>query len=377
MVGKKVKKSFAEYEGKTDSGKYKRDCWSDKNKLMPQDVAIQSNKKFWFNCDKCNHEFESQLCNTTLLSRWCPYCSKKKLCSKKDCQHCYKKSFASYNELTSKGNKKTHCWSDKNELKPRDVFIRSGKKYLFDCDVCNHEFESSLLNITAKTGKWCPYCCTPLKKLCSNEYCKHCHNNSFASYEGKTLSGKKKVDCWSSKNENKQRGVFLKSGKKVWFDCDVCGNEFESQVRSITTMGSWCPNCKNKTELKLLNWVKNCDLIISVKKEYAPVWCSTKYIEYNVKKDCINKGKYQYRFDFLITIRGKKNIIIELDGRQHYEQVMNWKAPFCQQIRDKYKEMKANQKNIPVIRILQEDVWSDKNNWQKKLEDKIKTYMEV
>ena len=40
-------------------------------------------------------------------------------------------------------------------------------------------------------------------------------------------------------------------------------------------------------------------------------------------------------------------------------------------------KMKANQKNIPVIRILQEDVWSDKNNWKKKLEDQIKTYMEV
>jgi hypothetical protein len=39
--------------------------------------------------------------------------------------------------------------------------------------------------------------------------------------------------------------------------------------------------------------------------------------------------------------------------------------------------MKAKQKNIQVIRILQQDVWLDKNNWQKKLEDKIKTYMEV
>ena len=40
-------------------------------------------------------------------------------------------------------------------------------------------------------------------------------------------------------------------------------------------------------------------------------------------------------------------------------------------------KMKAKQNSIPVIRILQEDVWLDKNNWQKKLEDKIKTYMEV
>ena len=145
----------------------------------------------------------------------------------------------------------------------------------------------------------------------------------------------------------------------------------------VAGQGSWCPNCQNKTELKLLSWLKNCDLVISIKKEYAPEWCSTKYFKFNVNKGCIDKGKYQYRFDFFVTIRGKKNIIIELDGRQHFEQVVNWQSPFCQQVRDKYKEIRAKQNSIPVIRILQKDVWLDKNNWKKKLEDQIKTYMEV
>ena len=62
-----------------------------------------------------------------------------------------------------------------------------------------------------------------------------------------------------------------------------------------------------------------------------------------------------------------KQLIIELDGRQHFEQVSNWKSPFHNQIRDAYKERKARQHKIHVIRILQEDVWEDKNNWEKKL----------
>ena len=34
------------------------------------------------------------------------------------------------------------------------------------------------------------------KKLCEDDNCKSCYNNSFASYTGKTPCGKRKVDCW-------------------------------------------------------------------------------------------------------------------------------------------------------------------------------------
>ena len=378
MVRKKVKKSFAEYEGKTDSGKYKRDCWSDKNKLIPRDICYASHKKYWFDCDVCGHEFESAAAKVACTGRWCPYCCNQKLCDKEHCKHCYNKSFSSFEGKTSSGKFKRDCWSNKNENKPRNVFIRSGIKHWFNCDICGHEFHIRLACITEQKqrGKWCPYCSS--QKMCSSEIlCYSCHNKSFASYDGNTLSGKKKVDCWSDKNELTPRDVAIQSAKKCWFDCDICGYEFDSTLGHIVGEGTWCPNCKNKTELKLLNWLKNCDFIISFKKEYSPEWCSTKYLKYNVKKNSIDKGKYQYRFDFFVTIRGKKNIIIELDGQQHYEQVMSWKSPLCQQVRDKYKEMKAKQNSISVIRILQQDVWLDKNNWKKKLEDQIKTYMEV
>ena len=37
---------------------------------------------------------------------------------------------------------------------------------------------------------------------------------SFASYEGTTKTGKKKVDCWSDKNKIKSRDVMKGSEKK-------------------------------------------------------------------------------------------------------------------------------------------------------------------
>ena len=43
-------KSFVTHE--------KAQYWSDKNELKPNEVSLNSNKKFWFNCNNCNHEFD-------------------------------------------------------------------------------------------------------------------------------------------------------------------------------------------------------------------------------------------------------------------------------------------------------------------------------
>lgn len=65
-------------------------------------------------------------------------------------------------------------------------------------------------------------------------------------------------------------------------------------------------------------------------------------------------------FDFVLE---KDNIIIELDGEQHFKQVSNWKDPLVQQETDKYKMKCANDNNFSVIRILQDDVYHDKFDW--------------
>ncbi len=50
------------------------------NGLKPEDFALNSHKKCWFDCD-CGHPFEIQL-NNINIGRWCSYCSNKKLCGK-------------------------------------------------------------------------------------------------------------------------------------------------------------------------------------------------------------------------------------------------------------------------------------------------------
>ena len=130
-------KSFASHE--------KSRYWSNNNKLTPREVFKSSGTKYIFKCGDCEHSFESGLNNIT-KNFWCPFCPNQKLCQNKECKTCYEKSFASH--------PKSKYWSIKNKDLPRDVFKSSGTKYIFDCYLCNHEYEGTLNNIT-NGNNWC------------------------------------------------------------------------------------------------------------------------------------------------------------------------------------------------------------------------------
>ena len=50
-------------------------------------------------------------------------------------------------------------WHEENELKPEDVYLKSGKKIKWNCFVCNHIYEQTP-DIKYRNTK-CPYCATP------------------------------------------------------------------------------------------------------------------------------------------------------------------------------------------------------------------------
>ena len=241
-------RSFASYNGKTEKGKLKIDCWdNDKNgDVKPINLRKGTNKeKSWFKCDICYHIFEVYP-NDVTNKRWCPYCSKpcKKLCEDKDCEFCYNNSFASCEGKTPNDKLKVDCWSSKNTKKPSECIKYSGKIYIFDCDNCHHDFVNTLDTIK---HVWCPYC-SPNKmnrKLCEDEECKICFERSFASYEGKTPNDQFKVDCWSSKNTEKPREVFKSSNTKYIFDCNCCPHSFPMTLSNVNS-NNWCPYCAHQ-----------------------------------------------------------------------------------------------------------------------------------
>ncbi|SIP85823.1 Restriction endonuclease [Pacmanvirus A23] len=314
----------------------KSQYWSNDNKVTARQVTKGAGTKYVFDCDICNHKFTVNPRNIG-LNRWCSYCANKILCSDKNCQVCFKKSFANH--------KKSKYWSDKNILKPRDVFLSSCKKYMFNCK-CGHEITLSLNHISCE-GKWCAYCSNNI--LCLDNSCQICFNKSFASHP--------KSQYWSNKNNTTPRQTFLQSNNKYIFLCNECNNEFSAFIYHINNMGVWCPCIHNKTEAKLYEFLKRNNYNVTRQPKFS--WC---------KNDATGR---LLPYDFLVE---EFKLIIELDGGQHFKQVMDWKSPEEQQKRDLYKMKCANEREYTVIRILQNDVWLDKNNWFDILINCIKNY---
>ena len=160
-----------------------------------------------------------------------------------------------------------------------------------------------------------------------------CYINSFASVDRSFDLHDKTIN---------PRTLFKSTNKKFKFDCDLCNSVFETQLSAINN-GVWCPYCVNKTEMILYNELK-C-VYSNLKRQYRVDWC--KNINY-------------LPFDFVIEDR---KIIIELDGKQHFEQIGNWKSPEENRKTDLYKMNCANENGFSVIRILQKDVYRNKYDW--------------
>lgn len=137
---------------------------------------------------------------------------------------------------------------------------------------------------------------------------------------------------------------------KVKIKCMKCLNIFE-QASSNHRKGVGCPSCNNKTEGLVYGWLQS---------NYS-----------NVDREVIFEDLPNARFDFYLE---DYDLVIELDGAQHFRQVANWDSPESTQAKDKAKMDFCLANNISMIRLLQEDVYGNKYNWQLLLEKKIRNY---
>ena len=296
--------------------------WSSKNEINPRNIMKRSDKKCWFHCSKCGHEFESALYSVK-SDNHCPYCSNQKICK---CDYCFKKSCASH--------EMNEAWSSLNEIKSQDVFLQSNKKIKFNCIRCSHEYETTPNHYYNRDGS-CPFCAN--QRLCDKD-CITCHDKSFASHP--------LINCWSSKNTVNPRNVFKGAEKKYWFKCHTCTSEFESKMYNVLS-GYWCPYCKKKTEAKVLK-------LLQCTAQLRFDWC--KY----------SKTNNIMPFDF-----GVDKVLIEVDGDQHFNQVSNWDSPESVQSKDIEKIKYCLENGYSIIHIYQKDIWNDLYDWGKILKEQI------
>ena len=135
--------------------------------------------------------------------------------------------------------------------------------------------------------------------------------------------------------------------------CSIHG-EFEQTPSSHVHGKQGCMSCMNKTEGLLRIFLEICGY--NVIFQFSPDWLNTPQMK--------RKG----RFDFCIS---DLKLIIELDGEQHFSQVSDWESPQEIQRKDTIKTILAIENGYTIIRLLQKDVYKNKNNWKQFVENNM------
>jgi predicted RNA-binding protein len=207
------------------------------------------------------------------------------------------------------------------------------------CTKCFHEWSSRLHNVIKGAG--CPECACVVRWTLQRLL--------------ERLRTRKELDC-SMITEEHIKG----KDSKILLRCKVCSYEWNPILHNVVN-GNGCPTCKNKTEGKLLKTLQELysETATEIKHNYSDEWCRNP-----------ETGRL-LPFDIFMLLDLFK-IIFELDGRQHFEVVAHWKNNLEEnQDRDIYKTNMALENGHYVIRLNQEEVWSDKGNWKQQLIDLV------
>jgi len=313
--------------------------WSSNNKNTPRQTFKTHKKPVEVKCCVCSHTFKVKPSNVK-GDGGCRFCANQERCKDPNCEYCNKKKFSAH--------PKAIYWSKNNEDTPDDVAMFSYLTRLFDCLDCGHKDIPMIISNITKHNQWCGYCSIPRKHLCGKDDCTYCIAGSIASLPQSVYWD------YEKNGDLKPYDVCRGTDKKYWFKCPECNISFQISGSSLSA-GCFCSTCYRKTEGKVYNeLIKYHPTLI---REFSEDWCRG-----------VKSGR-RLRFDFCIK---EKTVIIELDGAQHFKDVVAWKSSFeDQHMVDIVKHADANDNGFRVIRIIQEDVWSDKYDWLTELLNNI------
>jgi Marseilleviridae restriction endonuclease len=315
-------------------------------KIYPLSVSKCNGDKYWFHCQECDHDINLKI-DSIHSGNWCRFCSKTNWvhCEVDNCKWCFNRSFASH-------TKAKYWHKTKNVKNILTVAMHARGDFWFTCNKCDHDFSLQIYNITGNTSVWCCYCSKTNWKHCGNKECKWCFERSFASHP--------KSIQWHEDNTENILNIARFSMKKCKFTCEECEKTFITSIAGVSN-GNWCGKCKNKTENKLLKWLNEKFPDYKITHQAKFDWCKSKEANNHLPFDfCINDLK----------------LIISLDGDQHFRQVLNWKSEKYAQERDVYKMILALDNGYSIIRLYQDDVWRDRQNWEIKLQKLIENIPE-
>ena len=206
--------------------------YSAKNPLPSEQVIAGTNKKLWWECAKCHHEWEAAGANR-INGNGCPACSGHTVTDR--------------NSLAVNRPDLAKEYSPKNEVPADKVGYRTGEKAWWTCGKCSHEWRAPVQN-RAVRGDGCPACAGRIATKDNNLKVTH----------------PKLAKEYSSRNETPVTQIKSGTNKKVWWKCRKCEHEWQAPPAN-RSKGVGCPACAGRAPNKT-----NCVAANSkLRKEYS------------------------------------------------------------------------------------------------------------
>lgn len=267
-----------------------------KNNISPFEVAAKTTDSYYWRC-KLNHEWSGSVANRTRRGNGCPDCNKSRTSD-------------AYN-LTTQYPDIIEIWDyEQNIKKPQDYLPFSNKEVILKCQF-GHRWKDKISAVVS--GNRCKVCYPRIEYKEVNEK----YNLAYFSPELAAEYNEMKNDLPSDK-------VSPYSGKKVWWTCSKCSNEWKATVDN-RQRGKNCPKCSN--------------------------WAGTSFSEqtiYYYMRQAYNNVENRYKFEIKngtieIDIFFKVlKVAVEYDGYYyHLDKVEN----------DEKKNQLLNESAIKIIRV--------------------------
>ena len=201
--------------------------------LDPETVSAGSQRRPWWRCAACAHEWQASITNRTTRGSRCPACALRRRVETRS------RIDPARSIATVRPDLATDLHPARNGgLDLLTIGIASGRSLWWRCGTCAHEWEAIVSSRAAGTG--CPACWSRRRRS----------TFSVVPAERSIAQRAPQVarELHPTLNEpTLDLGMLgARSDRKLWWLCGTCGHEWQARVADRTA-GDRCPECSRRS----------------------------------------------------------------------------------------------------------------------------------
>lgn len=193
------------------------------------ELVAGSHLKLWWRCRDCGHEWQASVTNRTHRASGCPRCAVRRRAAQQSKVDPHRSLGVVRPALAAELD------PDRNEqLDVTTLGVASTRKVWWRCPRCDHAWETTVASRVGGTG--CPACWNRRR---SATFSGAPPERSLAQRAPNIA-----LELHPDRNppELDPRTLGVRSSRRVWWLCPVCGHEWQARV-SDRAIGTRCPRC--------------------------------------------------------------------------------------------------------------------------------------